>query len=136
MFGPVDFLILGVTALIHFIFGALWFGVIFGKKWQELMDISEEKMVVMKSRQLLSMILSLIGSVLLVYAASRMIIVTNPTGLIDVILLAVLCWSGFLLIKSLQVVGYEGQPWMLFLIDTAYYFVGFILVFVILFYWR
>lgn len=136
MYGPVNYLALGVTALIHFAFGAIWFGVLFGKQWQQLMDISEDKMAVMKSRQALSFILSIIGSLFLVYAASQLIIVIDPAGVMGAIFLALLCWSGFLLIKTLHDVGYEGAPWGLFWINTGYYLLGFVLVFVILFYWR
>lgn len=136
MFGTVNYLAMGVTALIHFAFGAIWFGVLFGKPWQDLMNITDEKMAVMKSRRALSFLLSLIGSVFVCYAASRLITVVNPAGIVDVILLAILCWSGFLLIKSLHDIAYEAKPWGLFWIDTGYYAVGYTLVFVILYYWK
>jgi hypothetical protein len=136
MFGTVNYLALGVTALIHFAFGAVWFGMIFGKQWQKLMNIDEEKMTIMKGRQALSFILSIIGSVLLSYAAARLISVVNPESLLQVILLSILCWSGFSLIKCLQDYAYEGQPIGLTVMNTAYYAIGFTLVFIILYYWR
>lgn len=135
MFGPIDYLAVGIATIIHFGVGAVWFGVLFGKAWQAQMNWSPEETEKMKKRMPQTMVLSLLASFLVAYAGARILVLASPAGIIDAVMLSLLCSIGFAFIKALQDVAYEGDSWTLFGINAAYYVVSFMAVFVLLFYW-
>src|SRR5271157_2498109 len=55
---PVNYLAVVVAALVNYIIGALWYGVLFRKAWQKLSGVSEMKVTVP------SVILALVGALL------------------------------------------------------------------------
>jgi len=135
MFGDVNYLAVGVATIAHFAVGAIWFGAVFGKAWQAQMNWSEEKTEAMRKKMPMTMGLSLVASLLVSYAAARILTLVGTATVTDAVLLALMCALGFGMIKAIQDVAYEGDSWTLFGIHLGYFCVGFIVVFLVLYYW-
>jgi hypothetical protein len=136
MFGPVNYLAILVAAIAHFIVGFIWYGLLFSKKWLELLNPDEAKMEAMKKGTVISFIGNFVGAFILAYATARIINTINPADIVTAILWMVLLWAGYVLIVGLNDSFFEKKPWGLFFINTLYMLVSMVIVGLILFYWK
>lgn len=136
MFADVNYLAILVAAIVHFVIGAIWYTVIFGKMWLKLVDPDGTKAESMKSGQAVAFIGSFVGSLLMSYAVARLMGLIGIAGLYEAVVLAILVWAGFTIPIALNDVVYEKKPVGLFIINTLYILAGVIVATLILFYWK
>ncbi len=140
---------LNVLALIaavvaSFVFGFLWYGPLFGRKWAALMgmptDVKPDKKVMLRG-----MGLTLLGTFLTAYVIVYTGAIWRPSvwGLgpdgpsyVFGFLTGFFTWIGFYVPLLLVTVAWEGKSWSLFGLNAAYHFLNLQIIAMILAYWR
>jgi polyferredoxin len=139
----VNYLAVIVTAVVIFVLGGLWYSpVLFAKPWTRLMGKTEEEMkAYMASPKAKSEMPLMYGMALvtaLVTAWVMAIVVShfgNPSALRGAEVGA-LCWLGFAATTSFATALFSMQAKGLWLINSAYNLVSFVLAGIILAVWR
>jgi Protein of unknown function (DUF1761) len=127
-FTHANYLVLGAAVVSSFIFGYLWYGPLFGKTWAQLMGI---KMGEFKPKPW-ALPLTLLGTVLTTFVLSFILYIYKPYCPYGA---AFFIWLGFYLPRLLGCVTWEGQPWKLFALNAAYYFLNLQLITAVLTIW-
>lgn len=135
--------ILAATAAA-FVFGFLWYGPIFGKKWASLMGINCDQRPEFKVMAK-SMVLQLVGLVLMSYVLTHSGQVWRPSvwglgedgssnlyGFFN----AFFTWLGFFIPMQLGKVAWEMRPWKLFILNSGHDFLNLLIISMILAYWK
>jgi len=133
-----------VAVVASFVFGWLWYGPLFGKKWAALMkfppDMKPDKKVMMRG-----MILMVIGTFLTAYTIVWVSDVWRPSvwggsgdaaAYVYALATAFWVWIGFYVPMNLSGVAWEGKPWALFGLNVAYCFLNLLLIALIIQYLR
>jgi hypothetical protein len=139
----VNYLAVVVSGVVIFVLGGLWYSpVLFARPWTRLMGKTEEEMkAYMASPKAKSEMPLLYGAALvtaLVTAWVMAIVVNhfgNPSALRGAEV-GTLCWLGFAATTSFATALFSMQPKALWVINSAYNLVSFILAGVILAIWR
>jgi hypothetical protein len=137
-FPQVNYLAVLTSGVVIFILGGLWYSpVLFAKKWIALMGKSEEELKAASTESMPLMLLQAFLSGLLV--AWTLAVILNhfhtPTPLRGAMVGAV-CWLGFAGATSYASAVFSLKPRLLWLIDSGYNLVSFILAGLILGAWR
>jgi Protein of unknown function (DUF1761) len=141
-FPAVNFLAVLVAAIVIFVLGGLWYSpLLFAKKWIALQGRTEEQeraqaaaanMPVMYiSAFACSLIIALVMAHIMVHMASIM-----PVGAVHGAFFGFMAWLGFAAPTSYATAIFSGKPKQLWLIDTSYNLVSFLLAGLILAVWR
>lgn len=146
-FPPVNYLAVLAAAIVMFILGGIWYSpVIFMKKWLALQDRTEEQaraqaasanMPLMYASAFVTALITawvmahLLGH--LAYFADPAVISLNAA---HGALFGFVCWLGFAATTSYTTALFSGKPKQLWLIDSAYNLVSFVLAGAILAVWR
>jgi hypothetical protein len=133
----VNYLAVLVSGVAIFILGGLWYSkALFAKRWTVLMGKSEADMKpapgVMPILLLQAFICALITSWVLE-------VIINHFGLMSVLRgvgIGAFCWVGFTAVTSYANVIFAGKPRELWLIDSSYNLISFIIAGAILAAWR
>ena len=132
----VNYAAVVVGGIAIFILGGLWYSpILFAKKWVALMGKTEEELranAAGPSAYVVAFLCGLVTSYTMAVILSHFDPVTVPRG----ILVAVLCWIGFAGVTSFSSALFSGQPKGLWLINSGYNLVAFIVAAVILSVWR
>ncbi len=132
----VNYLAILVAAIASMIIGGLWYSpILFGKKWLKEMKIEKSDMPEMKKKANKSYVIMFLSSLVMAYALSRFIILTNTTTLAAGLLIAFLAWLGFLATSLLGSVLWEGKSISLYLINASNYLVTLLVMGAILVSW-
>lgn len=131
---PVNYLAVVVAALANYLIGSLWYGVLFRKPWQRLSGVREMKVTV------LSVVLALIGALVtsyvllhtLAFGSEYMKSYSVGTGLMG----AFFIWLGFIAPVTLGAVIYEKRPWLLWVLNNAYWLISLLVMSIILTLWK
>ena len=130
---PINYLAVVVAAVVNYIIGALWYGVIFGKTWQKLSGLSEMKVSVP------SVILGLVGAFLTSFILDHALIFANAylktSGVGGGLMVGALNWLGFIAPVTIGVVTYEKKPFTLWILNNAYWLISLLVMGVILAVW-
>ena len=144
---PVNYLAVLVAAIVIFILGGLWYSpALFMKKWVALQDRTEEQMraqaasanmpLMYASAFVTSLIISWVMALLLGHMAA----VVDPSVMninaAHGAIFGFTCWLGFAAPTSYATALFSGKPKPLWLIDSAYNLVSFVLAGAILAVWR
>ncbi len=130
--------------ITSFIFGFIWYGPLFGKKWADLVGMKMEDGPP-KSEMMKNLALTLFGTILLVYVFSYGVQVWRPSvwGLGEDkpfysygFSCAFWVWLGYFVPQLLGSVTWERKPWGLFILNGAYHFINLQIIGMILSYWR
>jgi hypothetical protein len=139
----VNYLAVVVSGVVIFVLGGLWYSpVLFARPWTRLMGKTEEEMkAYMASPKAKSEMPLLYGMALgtALVTAWVMAIVVNHFGNPSVLRgaeVGTLCWLGFTATTSFATALFSMQPKALWVINSAYNLVSFILAGVILAIWR
>jgi hypothetical protein len=138
----VNYLAVLVAAIVIFALGGLWYSpVLFVKKWlalqgrtveQERAQAAAANMPLMYiSAFVCSLIIALVMAHILAHMASIM-----PTGAVHGAFFGFMAWLGFAAPTSYATAIFSGKPKQLWLIDTTYNLVSFVLAGIILAAWR
>jgi hypothetical protein len=116
--------------------GVLWYGPLFGKEWMKLMGFTPESMKAMKISPKMSMILTSLCTVLMVYVLAHFVKMLNVMDALSSLALAFWIWLGFIVTTMANQVLFEDKPWKLYLLNISHYFVVLLVAAMILALWQ
>ena len=123
-----------VSAVVYWLLGAVWFGVLFGKPWMALEHLTEEQARSMNP--ILPYIISLVLNLLIALVLSQVCIWRNANTAGRGALVGLLLWIGLVGPITFTTYMYEMRPRQLFAINEFYPLVGLCLMGVILGAWK
>ncbi|HVU75423.1 MAG TPA: DUF1761 domain-containing protein [Candidatus Paceibacterota bacterium] len=139
---PVNYWAVIASALIMMVLGALWYGPLFGKQWASLMGLKIPEKIGDKERNAMmrSYALMALGSLVMSFVLAHAVIFAESylgmSGAVAGGEIGLLNWLGFVTPITLSTVLWEGKPWKLWFINVGYYFVGMLVVGVLLSIWQ
>lgn len=120
----VNYLAVLVAGLAGFSLGAVWYGPLFGKKWQALMGFTEESMKSMAMTPAKAMALGAVSSLVMAYVLFHVTVYASAylqvAGLNAGLTSAFWMWVGFVGPVSLGSVLWEGKSWKLWFLNSGY----------------
>jgi hypothetical protein len=134
----VNYLAILLVAVEAMVIGMLWYGPVFGKIWMKYMGINphdKKKMEEMKKSSGPAMAASIVGSLVTGYVLAALINSLAVTTLAHGLLTGFLVWLGFCAPVIGTQVLYGGKPKALWIIDSGYYLVYWLLAAVTLTLW-
>jgi Protein of unknown function (DUF1761) len=133
----INYLAVLVAAIAHFLVGGLWYGLIFGNKFIELIGWSPEKLREVESQNATKeMVLAFLLGTLLVLVMAHFMHYTKARTAFDGIQTALLLWLGFVATTQFATVMFEERNLGLYLLNIGYQLVGCLIAGVILALWR
>ena len=126
-----------VSGAVIFILGGLWYSkALFAKPWIRLMGKSEEEMKAASGPMPLLLLMAFICGLLI--AASLAVVIRHlpPVTPTRGALVGVFCWVGFAASTSLATALFSSQRMALWLINSGYNLVSFVIAGIILALWR
>lgn len=137
----INYIMVLVAAASSMVLGSLWFGPLFGKKWQVLSGMTEEKMKAAKARGMAKLyILAAVGALLMSYVLAHALIFASAylkvSGISAGLMVGFWNWLGFIAPVTLGVVLWEGKSWKLWMLNNSYQLVSLLLMGVILSLWE
>ena len=115
-----------VAALAYWLLGAVWYGVVFGKQWMALENISMEQAKSMNP--VLPYIISFVLNLLIAYSLAQICIWRNANTAGRGASVGVLLWIGFVGPITYTTYMYEMRPKELFAINEFYPLAGMVLM--------
>lgn len=138
----VNYLAVLVAAVVMFMLGGLWYSpVLFAKRWIALQGRTEEQeraqaaAANMPLMYASAFVCSLITAIVLAHILAHMASIM-PTGAVHGAFFGFMAWIGFVAPTSYATALFSGKPKQLWLIDSMYYLVSFVLAGLILAAWR
>ena len=130
----INYVAVIVAAILYWLLGALWFGVVFGNQWMALEGFKPETLKTMNTTipYVVSMLLNLVIAFILALVCATQKADSLVKGAQTGILLGV----GFVATTTLTTYLYEGRPMNLFLINTGYPVVGMALMGAVIGAWK
>lgn len=120
----------GIASLI---IGFVWFHPrVFGAAWMRLAGVTPESVEKGKRRMPLYAFVGLLASMLVAYVMNYFGIAWGVFDLTHAIELGIWCWIGFVAPTMLGMVLWEHRPFKLYLINTLYWLVSFVVMAIIL----
>lgn len=122
---------MGLAAVAAFIFGFLWYGPLFGRRWGEEQGFDMDAERPAMKEMAWPMIGQLVGAFLTAYALNWFIIGGldgHWTGFLNVLIPSLIAWTGFYLPIGFSTVGWEQRSWGLFGINTGFHFLNLLLI--------
>jgi uncharacterized protein DUF1761 len=138
----INYLAVLVAGIVIFVLGGLWYSpVLFAKRWIALQERTEEQMraqaaaanmpLMYLSALVCGLVTALVMAIILAHMASSINLSAEHGALIGF-----MCWLGFAATSSYATALFSGKPKQLWLIDSAYNLVSFVLAGMILAVWR
>ena len=125
-----------VAGIVHWIFGAVWYG-IFSTKFIELIAWTPEQLKAVESQNhAKEYILAFLSSLVLVYILAHFIQYTKATTVAGGLQTAFWLWLGFIVTTQLATVIFEGRKPGLYLLNIGYQFVACLVAGALLAIWR
>ncbi|HEV3420569.1 MAG TPA: DUF1761 domain-containing protein [Candidatus Acidoferrum sp.] len=115
-----------IAAIAYWLLGALWFGVLFGKPWMALENISIEEAKTMNP--VLPYTVSFVLNLLIAYLLAQICIWRNANTIGRGASVGVLLWIGFVGPITFTTYMYEMRPKELFAINEFYPLAGLVLM--------
>ena len=141
-FPAVNYLAILVAAIVIFFLGGLWYSkILFAKRWIALQGRTEEQMKAqaasanMPLMYLSAFVTAFLTAWVMAYLIAHMGAVTEINAGHGA-MFGVICWLGFAAPTSYATALFSGKPRQLWLIDTTYNLVSFVLAGIILAVWR
>jgi hypothetical protein len=133
----INYLAVIVAAIIHFMIGGLWYGLIFGNKFIELIGWSPEKLQqVGNQNHTKEYVFAFLSSLVLVYILCHFIQYTNARTAFAGIQTAFWLWLGFVATTQLATVVFEERNVGLYLLNISYQLVACMITGALLAVWR
>ena len=130
---PVNYLAVVVAALVNYVIGSLWYGVIFSKSWMKLAGMKEMKVTAV------SVIVALVGAFFTAYILAHAVIFAGSymktSGIGLGLTTGLFNWLGFIAPVTIGVVIYEKKPFMLWVLTNAYWLISLLVMGIILALW-
>ena len=129
-----NYLAVIVAAIAYWLLGAIWYGVVFGKAWMALEQMTEEQARSMNP--VLPYVITLVLNVLIAYVLAQICIWRNADTLGRGASVGVLLWIGFVGPVTFTTYMYEMRPKELYAINQFFPLAGFVLMGAILGAWK
>jgi hypothetical protein len=138
----INYLAVLVAGIVIFVLGGLWYSpVLFAKRWIALQGRTEEQMraeaaaanmpVMYVSAFICGFVTAWVMAHILAHVASSLTLSAGHGALVGF-----MCWLGFAATSSYATALFSGKPKQLWLIDSSYNLVSFVLAGMILAVWR
>lgn len=141
-FPAINYLAVFVAAIVIFVVGGLWYSpLLFAKRWIALQGRTEEQMRAqaaasnMPMMYLAALICAFIQAWVMAMVVGHMSQVAEM-GIAHAAIFSALLWLGFAATTSYATALFSGKPKQLWLIDSTYNLVSFVLAGIILATWR
>lgn len=128
-----NYLAVIVCAVVYWLLGGVWFGLIFGKQWMKLENITEAQAKGINPT--VPYIVSFLTGLLIAFVIAQLCAWRNATTAARGASLGVLLWLGIVAPVTYTTNMYEMRPTNLFLINEGYVLVGFLVMGAILGAW-
>jgi fluoride ion exporter CrcB/FEX len=128
-----NYLAVFVAAVVYWLLGAVWFGVLFTKPWMALEHVTSEQ--ASGSNPITSYIISFILNLVIAFVLAQLCAWRNANTAARGAALGILIWIGFLGPVTYSTYMYEMRPKQLFAINEFYPLVGLCLMGAILGAW-
>ena len=127
-----------LSAFAAMIIGSLWYSpMLFGGIWMKLSGIKMKNARKAKKKGMgKAYFLAFIGALIMACVLAHFLKYVGATGIGDALQLASWIWLGFIAPIQLGIVLWEGKPVKLYLINTLYYLVVFIVMSIVLVLWQ
>lgn len=126
-----------VSGVVIFLLGGLWYSpVLFAKKWVALIGKSEEELKAAAGSMPTSYLLVFICGLVTAWVMALVVGNFAPASAIDGGIIGALCWLGFAGATSFGTALFAGKPKSLWLIDSGFNLVAFIVAGIVLAAWR
>lgn len=135
-FPHVNYLAILTSGVVVFILGGLWYSVIFKKAWINLMGIPEEKMKEGSGAMPLLFLGAFVCGLLISYIMAIVINHFSPFSAMRGAMVGTMMWLGFAASTSFATAIFSMTKKPLWLINTSYNWVCFVVVGIILSCWR
>ena len=130
----INYLAVLVSAIAAMVIGALWYSpLLFGKKWMELMGVKPDmNNPEMKKKAQRGYVIMFLAVLLMAYVLAHFVDYAGATDWMGGLQLGFWVWLGFNAPVMIGSVLWENKPFSLYLINTGYYLVSFVVMAVIL----
>jgi hypothetical protein len=138
-FPHVNYLAVLICGAIIFVLGGLWYSpLLFAKKWIALMGLSDEdiKKAASSSNMPMMYLMAFVCGLLVSGAMAVIIGKSGDVSIISGVLLGAICWLGFAGATSFATALFSMQKKGLWLINSAYNLVSFVIAGAILAAWK
>ncbi len=126
-----------VAGAVIFMLGGLWYSpVLFAKRWVALIGKSEAELKANAGSMPVSYLFVLLCGLVTAWVMALVVGNFAPGSAVDGATVGALCWLGFAGATSYGTALFSGKPKALWLIDSGFNLVGFIVAGVILALWR
>lgn len=124
------------AAIANMVVGSLWYGPLFGKKWQKLMGFTSDSMKSMKMTAPQAMFGGLITALLMAYVLAHFVAMIGIIDRAGAFQLAFWSWLGLVATTQAGSVLWEGKSWQLFCLNATQSLVSIVVMVMILVNWQ
>jgi len=133
----INYLAVIVAAVLHFIIGGLWYGVIFGNTFLSIIQWTPEQIKQVQEQAHWSQYAAaFLSSLVLVYVLAHFIKYMRVTDIAGGLQTAFWLWLGFVITTQLATVIFEQRKFGLYLLNVGYQLVACLICSVILTKWK
>ena len=126
-----------VSGVVIFLLGGLWYSpMLFAKRWVALIGKSEEELRASAGNMPTSYLFVFLCGLLTAWVLALVVGNFAPASAVDGAIIGAICWLGFAGATSLGTALFSGKPKALWLIDSGFNLVAFIVAGAILTMWR
>ena len=126
-----------VSGVVIFVLGGLWYSpVLFAKRWVALIGKTEEELKASAGSMPTNYVIVFVCGLVTAWVMALVVGNFAPASAIDGGLIGALCWLGFAGVTSFGSALFAGKPKALWLIDSGFNLVAFIVAGVVLAAWR
>jgi hypothetical protein len=137
MLPPVNYLAILACAAVIFALGGLWYSVLFTRRWTALMGIGEAQMKAGASSAMpVLFVFAFICATLVAWTLAIILNHFEDLTPLRGAMVGALCWLGFAGATSFTTAQFSMQPVQLWLINSGYNLVSFVVAGIILAVWR
>lgn len=133
---PVNYLAVLVSGIAIFLLGGLWYSpMLFARPWVRLMGKTEEELKA-QSAGPIAFVIAFFCGLITAFVLAIVLQAFAPLTLVKALIVSALCWLGFAGVTSFGSAIFSGQPRPLWLINSGYNLVSFLVAATILALWR
>jgi hypothetical protein len=126
-----------VSGAVIFALGGLWYSpVLFAKRWVALIGKTEEELKASAGSMPMNYLIVLLCGLVTAYVMALVVGNFAPASAVDGAIVGALCWVGFAGVTSYGTALFAGKPKALWLIDSGFNLVAFIIAGIIVAVWR
>ena len=126
-----------VTGAVIFKLGGLWYSpVLFAKRWVALIGKTDEELKANAGSMPMSYLVVLLCGLVTAYVMALVVGNFAPGSALDGAIVGAMCWLGFAGATSFGTALFSGKPKALWLIDSGFNLVSFVVAGIILAVWR